>query len=463
MGNAEGKMQNQFSFAFCIPPFALSFPSSGASAECATIALMRANTFRGNITVIFLLGISMAGCASKPSIQYDFQSGYGVTDPQFARTMGNLLGPPLIGGNSIKSLRNGDAIFPEMLAAIASAQKTVNFETYVYWSGAVGKRFADAFSERARAGVAVCVIIDSIGSSKIDRAYIRTMKESGVQVEEYHPLHWYDIGSAKRLNNRTHRKILVIDGKIGFTGGVGIADVWAGNADSPEHWRDMHYRIEGPVVAQLQAAFLDNWSKTTGHILDDEAYFPPLPITGTHYGQVFKSGIEGGSLSMELMFLLSLAAAQHTIRIGNAYFVPDDQLVKAFLAARKRGVHIQIIVPGPHIDEQIVRKASQGRWGELLKASVEIYEYQPTMYHTKLLIVDDAWVSVGSSNLDNRSFRLNDEANLNVLDATFAAEQSKIFDDDLKHSRIMTYEEWKKRSGKEKLLEGLSGLFSWFL
>ena len=402
----------------------------------------------------------LGGCASKPQIEYDFQSGYGIADAQFARTISNLLGPPLIAGNSIKSLRNGAEIFPEMLAAIQSARKTINFETYIYWSGDIGKRFSDALAERAAAGVQVCVIIDSVGSDKMDKHSMSQMKDAGVHLVEYHPLQWFDIGSANRLNNRTHRKLLVVDGHLGFTGGVGIADVWDGNADSPKHWRDMHYRVEGPVVAQLQAAFLDNWMKTTGHVLDGVDHFPPLPEVGTQYAQVFKSGLEAGSASMELLFMLSIRSSQKSICIGSAYFVPDALIVKSLIQARKRGVKVRIIVPGSHIDEEVVRKASTGRWGELLKAGVEFYEYQPTMYHTKLLIVDDLWVSIGSSNMDNRSFRLNDEANLNVLDASFAAEQSRIFEEDLRNTKPITYERWKRRPAMDRILEGMANLFA---
>jgi cardiolipin synthase len=407
-----------------------------------------------------LLLIFLGGCVSKPPIDYVLESGYSVSDPQFARTMGNLLGPPLIGGNSIKSLRNGDEIFPEMLGAIKGAKETITFETYIYWSGDIGRQFTEALCERAKAGVHVSAILDWVGSNKISRQYIQRMKDAGVEIVEYHPLRFYDIGSAQRLNNRTHRKLLVIDGKIGFTGGVGIADEWEGNAESPKHWRDMHYRVEGPVVAQLQSAFIDNWLKTTGHVLNDKDHFPALAPAGEQFSQVFKSGAEGGSASMELMFLLSLTAAHKDISIGNAYFVPDDLTIKTLIAARNRGVRVRVIVPGPHLDEQVVRRASHGRWGELLKNGVEIYEFQPTMYHTKLLIVDQLWVSIGSSNLDNRSFRLNDEANLNVLDAKFAAEQMRIFDEDITQSKQMTFEQWKHRPVMERMLEGISQLFA---
>jgi len=387
-----------------------------------------------------------AGCASSQHADYVIKSDYGVSDPQFRRSIGALLGPPIIGGNSITPLRNGEEIFPNMLAAVRSAKQTINCETFIYWSGDIGKEFTEALCDRAQAGVRVHIIIDAIGSLQIDPKFLSHMKKCGVEVVEYHPVSWYDFSNDARLNNRTHRKLLIVDGKVGFTGGVGIADEWTGQAQDPKHWRDMHYRVEGPVVAQLQAAFLDNWIKTTGKVLHDGRYFPPLEQVGDSDAQVFKSGADGGAQSMELLFLMSIAAARHDIRIGNAYFIPDKLTSRALVDARKRGVRVQIVLPGPHLDEKTVRHASRSTWGPLLEAGVEIYEYQPTMYHTKLLVIDDAWVSVGSSNMDNRSFRLNDEANLDILSTKFAEGMIRVFEDDVNHSWPYTYEDFKSRS-----------------
>src|SRR6185503_12618268 len=208
-----------------------------------------------------------AGCGSSPTDKpYSIDVKYGVDDPQFARTMGSLLGPPIVGGNSTSTLVNGDRIFPAMLEAVRSARKTINFETFIYWSGTVGKEFSDALAERAAKGVKVHLIIDSIGSGNIDRKHVARMKEAGVKIVSYHPLQWYNLTSAQKLNNRTHRKLLIVDGTVGFTGGAGIADYWLGNADSPKHWRDTHYMLRGPAVAHLQAAFLDNWMEATGKV-----------------------------------------------------------------------------------------------------------------------------------------------------------------------------------------------------
>jgi cardiolipin synthase len=419
--------------------------------------------FRNAITamVLFFAVAAGGGCIAGQQIHYDIKTLYSAGDGDFVQTMGNLLGPPLVEGNHIETLVNGDAIFPSMLSAIHSARSNINFETFVYWSGKVGQQFADAFSERAAAGVKVHIILDWVGSDAIDPKYLDGMKKAGVQIVEYHPLRWYNlVHSASRLNNRTHRKLLIIDGTIGFTGGVGIADEWMGNADTVDHWRDNHYKIEGPVVAQLQAAFLDNWIKTTGEVLHGAGYFPPLKPVGHQFAQVFKSGSQEGSESMELLFLLSVASAKETIRIANAYFIPDDLTKQALIDARKRGVRVEVIIPGDHIDQKLVAPASQAKIGPLLLAGVEIYTYKPTMYHCKLLIVDDQWVSVGSSNLDDRSFRLNDEANLNVLDQNFARVQLKLFDEDLTKSERLDYKKWSHRSLAERFFEPLSILLA---
>ena len=375
---------------------------------------------------------------------------YNVADPQFRREMSVMLGPSILPGNHVIDLENGEEIFPAMLEAIRSARRTITFETYIYWSGKVGQQFADALSERARAGVKVHVVVDWVGSIKMEGDLLTQMERSGVEVKHYRPLKWYNLG---RLNNRTHRKLLVIDGKVGFTGGVGIADQWSGHAQDPDHWRDLHFRLEGPAVAQFQAAFNDNWIKTTGEVLNGDGYFPPLQPVGGMDAHLFIASPAGGSESMHLMYLMAIAAAEQSIDLQAAYFVPDELIMKALIAARHRGVRIRVLLPGKHIDSETVRLASKAHWGELLLAGVEIYEYQPTMMHNKLLIVDGLMVSVGSTNFDVRSFRLNDEASLNVYDATFAARMTEVFEQDLKPSVRYTYERWQQRPFKEKFAE----------
>jgi cardiolipin synthase A/B len=391
-----------------------------------------------------------------PERKLDYEiAEINVKQPLFERCMAHLLGPPLVGGNRIITLMNGDEIFPAMLDAIRRAEKTITFETYIYWSGRIGEEFADALAERALAGVRVHVLLDWIGSNSLDQALIDRLEAAGAEVERYRPLRWYGLA---KLNSRTHRKILVVDGRLGFIGGVGIADEWSGNAQDPDHWRETHYQVEGPVVAHLQAAFTDNWLKTRANVLNHEDYYPDLKPIGEMYAQVFKSSPREGGDSARLMFLLSLAAARKRIFIANSYFVPDDRTSRELVAASQRGVHVEIIVPGPIIDTHITRRASRYQWGPLLEAGIAIYEYQPTMYHSKVMVIDDRWVSVGSANFDNRSFRLNDEANLNVLDEIFAAEQVEILEQDKQHSRQVTLEEWQHRPWAGKLIEFLAGL-----
>ena len=425
---------------------------------------MRKQFFSLVAVIVCLSGCSrgsLFSLSNRPTDEpYKLEHVSAIQNPEFRQTMGNLLGPPIVEGNKIETLLNGDQIFPPMLEAIHSAKKTITFESYIYWQGEIAQKFTDALCDAAKRGVKVHVILDSVGADKIDKKYLDRMKECGVEYVMYHGLHWYDIIATQRLNNRTHRKLLVVDGEVGFTGGVGVADEWLGNADSPKHWRDTHYRVEGPAVEQLQAAFADNWMETTGHGLAGADYFP---VDHTQRGdlsaQVFKSSSDSGSESMELMYLLSMSAARKNIRLATAYFVPDKLTIQTLLKARQRGVSVQIIVPGGHIDEKIVRRASRARWGEMLQAGIEIYEYQPTMYHCKQMIVDDQWVSIGSANLDNRSFRLNDEANLNVMNQAFASQQIRVFDEDLKKCNRITYDQWKHRPIGEQLIEGFSTLF----
>ena len=387
---------------------------------------------------------------AEKKIEREIPHLYAADDPQFMRSMGVLLGPAILEGNKATELINGDRIFPAMLESIRGARKTILFETYIYWSGDIGNEFADALSERARAGVKVHVLMDWVGSGKADEAMIDKMKVAGVEVEKFHPLRWYNLG---RMNNRTHRKLLIVDGGVGFTGGVGIAEIWTGNAQSPDHWRDSHFRVEGPVVAQMQSVMLDNWSKTTGKVLHGAPYFPPIKPAGNQNAQVFSSSPNGGSESMLMMYMMAIAAATRSIDISSSYFVPDELTRKTLVSAVKRGVRVRIITPGEHMDAETVRRASRGLWGDLLEAGVEMHEYQPTMYHVKAMIVDGLMTSVGSTNFDVRSFRLNDEANLNVYDTAFARRQTEVFEADLKQSRRITFEAWRNRPWSDKLRE----------
>jgi cardiolipin synthase len=405
-------------------------------------------------TLIVVLATRNLSSGEK-KVEHEIEPLYAIGSDQFRRVLSTLLGPPIVSGNSIRHLQNGDEIFPAMVEAIRGARETLCFETFIYWSGEIAAELSRALAERARAGVRVHVLLDWLGSNKMDAALIEEMERSGVEVERYHPIRWYQLD---RVNHRTHRKLLVVDGRIGFTGGVGIGDQWLGHAQDPEHWRDMHFRVEGPVVAQLQAAFMDNWLKTRSRVLHGEPYFPALTANGDVTAQMFRSSPREGSESVRLMYLLSIAAARQEILMGNAYFVPDDLVRDELVAAARRGVRIRIVVPGRHTDAAVVRMASRARWGPLLEAGIEIHEFQPTMYHCKVFIADGLLVSVGSTNFDNRSFRLNDEANLNVYDAELAATLTRVVEADIARSRQLTLEQWRRRPLREKVADRLSGL-----
>ena len=410
------------------------------------------------ITAFVTYGVSVIVrvlTSREKKINYEIEHLFSIEDDQFLRSMGSLLPPAMSSANTITPFTNGEKFFPEMLDAIRSARHTITFETFIYWQGEIGKKFAAALIERANAGVRVHVMLDWLGTKKLDASSVQSMKDAGIEVERYHPLRWYNL---RRANNRTHRKLLIVDGRIGFTGGAGIADLWDGNAQDKDHWRDSHFKMEGPVVAQCQAAFMDNWLKIRSRVLHAPIYFPELPPTGNSRAQMFMSSPAEGSESARLMYLLSIASAARSVRIASAYFVPDDLAVTTLVDARRRGVKVEIIVPGENIDTKVTRRAGRSRWGPLLEAGVEIFEYQPTMYHCKVMIVDDLWTSVGSTNFDNRSFRLNDEANLNVYDADFARDQVRAFEQDKTRSRRITLNDWQNRPWAEKLTEHLAGL-----
>lgn len=410
--------------------------SGGTGKRTAFVAAISA----GVTALVGFIGVNLMSGEHK--IDKPVSSLYGVDDPEFYREMSELFGPSLVAGNEVKPLYNGRQIFAAMLDDIRGARKSITFETYIYWSGSVGAAFTDALVERAHAHIPIHLIIDAVGSGKIDAKQLAAMRAAGVEVEKYHSLRWYNLDS---INNRTHRKLLVVDGRIGFTGGVGIADKWDGDADSPDHWRDTHFRVTGPVVAQMQATFVEHWLSTHGVLLQGQTYFPELARTGEMPAQMVRSSADDGTESIRLMYLLSIAAARHSILLSNSYFIPDDLSVRTLIEAQRRGVDVQIVVPGSQIDSEAARAASRSKWAPLLEAGIAIYEFQPTMFHCKVMVVDDRWVSVGSTNFDSRSFRLNAEANLNVLDRGLALQERRAFEKDRQRSRAITLADWRHR------------------
>src|SRR5262245_57172222 len=395
-----------------------------------------------------LVLLVLGGCVRVPPhlLLPDLRLG----EPSFFPTLEAYAGSPIVAGNRVEFLLNGEEIFPAVIEAIQSAQKTVTYAQYFYEDGPVSRDIAAALTERCLAGVGVNVLLDSFGALGIPADYVDMMRHAGCHVEFFRPLGplaW------QRANNRNHRRILVVDGRIGWTGGSGVSRKWMGNGRVEGHWRDTDVRVRGPVVEYLQGAFAENWLEATGVVLGGEAYFPrPLQPSGEAYAQVVRSSPAGGSFAMYTTFLLAISSAQRSIFITNPYFVPDGRMEEALLAAVGRGVRVMVLVPGA-IDHNLVRQASRGKFGKMLKAGVEIYEYRAALLHAKTMVIDGVWSTVGSTNLDNRSFALNDELNLVVYDAALARRLEKIFADDLSHSVKVDYRNWRRRGLADRLLE----------
>jgi cardiolipin synthase len=373
---------------------------------------------------------------------------YSVKDPAFVRTMSQLLGPPLLGGNRVVSLQNGKEIFPRMIQAIRSAERSVTFENFVLVDGRVARELTSAMCDRARNGVKVHFLQDALGCNCLHGELMRQLKSAGVEVEIFR---YYNL---TRFNHRTHRKLLVVDGKLGFVGGVGISDAWDGDADRPDRWRDSQYEVHGPVVGQMQQAFLDNWVQTRSCVLHGDDYFPALTPSGDTICQIFKSSATEGADSARLMFLFSIASAREEIRIANPYFIPDALVTRMLMDACRRGVKVEVMAPSERIDQRVVRYVGRSTWGPLLEAGVRFYEYQPALLHCKYLVVDGHWSSVGSCNLDDRSLCLNEEANLNVWDPGFAQEHVRVFEADKQQCHEVTLRDWRRRSWRERAVSG---------
>jgi len=374
---------------------------------------------------------------------YDLASGSELDSPDFLRTAEALTGAPISEGSEVELLINGDAIFPAVMDTIRSAEKTLTLETYVYWKGAITDQLVAAVCERAKAGVECKVLLDALGSAMMDSTQIDVMCEAGVDVRRFRPVRPYTM---RRLANRSHRRVLVADGKVGMTGGVGIAEEWTGNAEDPDHWRDTHVRVHGPVVRHLQGAFAEHWLEATGEVLSGEGYLPHLderPGGGQMQLVRSKSGV--GDTNVESLYYLAIASAQRSLDITSAYFVPRPAFTDALAEAAERGVDVRILVPGPHIDKAFVRVAGRDAYAQLHEAGARIFEFQPTMLHAKTMVVDGIWSSVGTVNFDNRSFQLHDEITLCVWDTHFADLLTEQYEKDLERSDEITKERWKGR------------------
>jgi cardiolipin synthase len=374
-----------------------------------------------------------------------------VASDGFLRAAESLTSSPSTCGNEVDLHINGDEIFPAYLAAIRAASRSVNLVTYIYWSGEIGQEVAEALADKARAGVAVNVLLDAVGSLKMSQELIGEMEDAGVRVVRFRPPKPYAI---RRLNNRTHRKLLVVDGRVAMTGGVGIADRWTGNAEDPDHWRDTHITVRGPVVRGLQGAFAENWLEATGDVLVGGDYLPDLePLSDGCAMALVRSEAGVGDTNVEALYFLAISCARLRLDLTAGYFAPRPAFVEALGDAAKRGVQVRILVPGPHADKPPVRDAGRGTYEALLEAGARVWEYQRTMIHAKTLAIDGAWASVGSVNFDNRSFQLQDEATLCIRDERFVAKLDEQFERDLGEAEEIELERWRRRPVAERAKE----------
>jgi cardiolipin synthase len=401
------------------------------------------------LVAIFLL----VGCASVlkvrdvPEVRLD--------QAAFFPTIEAHTDAPILAGNHIDVLRNGDETFPVMLREIKHAKSTITMAQYLYEDGAIAHKFAEAFADRCRAGVSVNILLDHHGSQKVPSDIIDTMKDAGCHVEYFRRVKVEGIIFPWRLlryNYRSHRRILVIDGRVGFTGGYGISEAWRGNGRTPEHWRDTNARIEGPSVKFLQSGFAESWLEATGIVIGGKGFFPPLEARGDVPAQIVKSSPTGGSFQSYMLFLLSISSAKKSIVITNPYFIPDEVMTEELVKAAARGVRVMVLVPGK-IDSQITYATSRRHYGPLLLGGVQIFEYQVCLLHAKTMVVDGVWATLGSTNFDNRSFALNQEINLTVYDRAVAGRLEEIFHQDLKYAKQISYEEWKSRGIYERLVD----------
>ena len=385
---------------------------------------------------------------------YEIGTELEVRSDDFTRAAEALTGAPISYGNRAELFINGDRIFPAFLETIRSAKRTLNVQTYVYWRGEIARDVAHAIRDKARDGVRCNVILDALGAIQMERSLIGEMRDAGASVVLFRPPKPYAV---KRVANRTHRRLLIADGKVGMTGGVGIASEWTGDAEDSEHWRDTHVRVRGPAVRGLQGTFAENWLEGTGEVLAGEEYLPALePLDGGSAMQVVRSAAKVGDTNAEALYYLAIASAREAIDLTSAYFVPRPAFTDALCAAAGRGVEVRILVPGPQIDKGVVRTGGRAAYDELLEAGARVFEYQPTMLHAKTLCVDGAWSAVGTINFDNRSFQLHDEVALCVWDEGFAGDLTAAFEGDIERSRAMELERWRRRPLRRRAAEALT-------
>jgi cardiolipin synthase A/B len=391
-----------------------------------------------------------------PAINYHLSRRTSIHDPGFLYTLQSTCQAALHHGNSVQVFTNGTQFYPAMIEAIRGATGAINMECYIFQPGKIADQFIDALSDRARHGVNVTIVVDAIGSLSLWGGPVRRLRKAGCRIESYQRIRWY---SLHRLNNRTHRELLVVDGRVAFVGGAGLADWWAYPGRHTRPWRDTMARIEGPVVAAIQGVAAENWLECCGEILTGPEYYPDLHQTGNTTAFVVKSSPSDRATASRVAFQLLMEGADHHVRIATPYFLPDRALRRALIDIARRGVTVTIIVPGRGTDQRWVRLASRRMWGQLLEAGVQIYEYRGPMMHAKVLVVDGVWSVLGTTNMDNRSFEHNDEDNVALLDRDVARRLLEDYQRDIEDSEEITLERWRRRAVWEKVV----GPFVWIL
>jgi cardiolipin synthase len=391
-----------------------------------------------------------------PHINYHLSRRTSVHAEDFLYTIQSTCQAALHHGNRVTVYTNGPEFYPAMLDAIRSATRSVNMECYIFQPGRIADQFIAALSDRARKGVNVTIVVDAIGSFNLWGRPARRLREAGCRVQSYQRLRWYSLA---RINNRTHRELLVVDGRIAFAGGAGVADWWMYPKGRRPPWRDTMIRLEGPIVAALQGVAAENWLECCGEILTGPEYFPELDKAGDTTAFVIRSSPSDRATASRVSFQLLMEGADHHVRIATPYFLPDRALRRALIESATRGVAISVILPGPHTDQKWVRLASRRMWGELLRAGIRIHEYRATMTHAKVLVIDGLWAVLGTTNIDNRSFEHNDEINVALLDAAVAERLLEDYERDLRDSEEVTLDRWQRRPVWEKIV----GPFVWIL
>lgn len=391
---------------------------------------------------------------SHPAV-YPLVPDFDTDSNEFRTTMTGATGMPLVSGNRVDIYNNGDEFYPAMLEAIESAQLSITMEQYIFWNGQVGRRFAEAFAEKAREGIPVKLLVDAIGSATLGPDIFKILEAGGCQLAWFRPIHWWTL---HRVNHRNHRKSLIVDGNIAFTGGSGLADHWLGSAENEHEWRDIQIRVEGPAVAAQQAGFAQNWLLTTGEIINGHEFFPEPCPAGSVPIQTILSSPSAGAGAAGTMYLIALQCARRYLYIANPYFIPDARVIEMFASACRRGVTVKLMLAGERNDTWWARQNCLRLYGKLLDAGVEIYEYQPTMLHQKTMVVDGVWGTVGTTNFDNRSFAMSEETNICFHDPCLVERLSVIFATDLASCEIVKLSKWKQRGAWQQAKEMVASL-----